>query len=430
MATPCNRKLILDDVLDGVGKTPLVRLNRIAKAHGLKCNLLAKVEFYSSGGSVKDRIGKRMVEEAEKDGRLIPGKSVVIEPTSGNTGIGLALACAMKGYPCVITLPEKMSLEKEVTLRALGAEIIRTPTSAPSWSPDSNLGVAKRLEQTIPGGIILNQYENPNNMLSHLLETGPEIIHAITTTKSTPQHPSSEKVDVLFAGAGTGGTISGLSKAIKLTHNPDCFVVGVDPMGSVFSGPPKHSGGWQIEGIGYDHIPPSLNYEHIDTWQRIPCEEAFAMACQLIREEALLIGGSSGAAVAAAVKYLKSPAGFERFGNVEGLNVVIVCPDSIRNYMSSKWFLDGTIPKVPTKLSSILTDALEETKPEDSPHGIPRVTGNLAPPKLVVHKEKKFSESIDTSNPVVSSVVNMAIPLTLVASIASLAFWLRKVPTA
>ncbi|KAG8884918.1 cystathionine beta-synthase [Tulasnella sp. 332] len=388
MATPCDRKLILDDVLEGVGKTPLVRLDRIAKSNGLKCNLLAKVEFYSSGASVKDRIGKRMVEEAEKDGRLIPGKSVVIEPTSGNTGIGLAIACAIKGYPCVIVLSEKMSMEKEVTLRALGAEIVRTPTAAPSSSPDSYLGVAKRLEKAIPGGIILNQWENPNNAFAHEFGTGPEIIHAVTSTKSTTAHPSSEKVDVIVAGAGTGGTISGLSKAIKTTHNPDCYVVGVDPVGSLLAGPSKEKlGGYMMEGIGGDMVPQVLCYKHLDAWEKVNDTEGFAMACDLIREEALLIGGSSGAAVAGAVRFLKSPEGFARFGNVEGKNVVIVCADSIRNYMSSKWFLDGTIPKIPTKMSGILTDAIERTRPDTCPHGYPRVTGNLAPPKVTKEVE-------------------------------------------
>lgn len=196
----------------------------------------------SIGGSVKDRIAKRMVEQAEKDGILIPGKSIVIEPTSGNTGecyplfgqqfglsrrtttgIGLALACAVRGYPLIITLPEKMSMEKELTMRALGAEIIRTPTEAASDSPLSNLGVAKRLKESIPNAVILDQYRNPNNPLAHELTTGPEIIAAIESL------PGNQHVDVLVAGAGTGGTITGTARALK-KHNKNCTVVGVDPV--------------------------------------------------------------------------------------------------------------------------------------------------------------------------------------------------------
>ncbi|KAG8983318.1 cystathionine beta-synthase [Tulasnella sp. JGI-2019a] len=372
MQTPCERRLIFDDALDGIGRTPLVRLDRMAKAHGLKCNLLAKAEFYSSGGSVKDRIAKRMVEEAEKQGRLIPGKSVVIEPTSGNTGIGLALVCAIKGYSCIIVLPEKMSLEKELTLRALGAEIVRTPTAAPSQSEDSNLGVALRLEKSIPGGVILDQYKNPNNPMAHEFGTGPEIIHAITATKSTEAQPSSGKVDVLVAGAGTGGTLSGLSKVIKTTHNPACRVVGVDPVGSVLAGPSKDKiGGYMVEGIGYDFVPEVMNYQYVDSWVKTEDEETFRTACEIIRQEGLLVGGSSGALVCAALRFLKSQEGFEKYGNVAGQNVVVMLPDNIRNYMSKDWFLEGTQPKVASKLSGLICQAIEQTKPAESPNGQP-----------------------------------------------------------
>lgn len=363
--SPCERKYIMDTVIEGIGATPLIRLDRLAKKHGLKCNLYGKAEYFSAGGSVKDRIAKRMVEEAEKDGRLIPGKSVVIEPTSGNTGIGLALVCALKGYPVIITLPEKMSLEKEVTLRALGAEIVRTPTEAPSEGPDSNIGVAKRLARTIPGGVILDQYGNPNNPLAHEFTTAPEIIHAITSTPSTPERPSTEKVDVLVAGAGTGGTITGISKAIKETHNPDCVVVAVDPVGSLLAGPSKDKiGGYLVEGIGYDFIPNVLNYTHIDTWIKITDDDSFPAARELIRTEGMLVGGSSGSAVAGAFKYLKSGEGFEKFGNVEGKNVVIILPDSIRNYMSKDWFAQSLKAQEPSELWGIIQDGLEKTKPE------------------------------------------------------------------
>ncbi|TFY53196.1 hypothetical protein EVJ58_g9583, partial [Rhodofomes roseus] len=200
---------ILDDALGAVGNTALIRLDRIAKQEGIECNLLGKLEYTSVGGSVKDRIAKRMVEAAEKEGKLIPGFSVVIEPTSGNTGIGLALACAVK--------------EKEAALRALGAEVVRTPTEAAWDAPESHIGVARRLQREIPGGIILDQYANPNNPLAHELTTGPEIIEAVVSTPGTAEHPTSGKVDALIAGAGTGGTITGLSRAIKKAHNKSCI---------------------------------------------------------------------------------------------------------------------------------------------------------------------------------------------------------------
>ncbi|KAG8698326.1 cystathionine beta-synthase, partial [Ceratobasidium sp. 423] len=206
------RPLVLDHALDAVGHTPLCRLDRLAKAHGIKSNLFGKVEFMSIGGSVKDRIAKRMVQQAEKD------------------GVGLALACAIHGYPLIITLPEKMSMEKELTMRALGAEIIRTPTAAASSSPLSNLGVAKRLKDAIPNAVILDQYSNPNNPLAHEFGTGPEIIAAIESL------PGNQRVDVFIAGAGTGGTISGTARPLK-RHNKDCTVVGVDPRGSVLALP-------------------------------------------------------------------------------------------------------------------------------------------------------------------------------------------------
>ncbi|KAG8690267.1 cystathionine beta-synthase [Ceratobasidium sp. 395] len=262
------RSLILDNALGGVGYTPMVRLDRLAKQFNIKSNLFGKVEFMSIGGSVKDRIAKRMVEEAEKDGILIPGKSVVIEPTSGNTGIGLALACAVHGYPLIITLPEKMSLEKELTMRALGAEIIRTPTAVASSSPLSNLGMARRLKEAIPNAVVLDQYGNPNNPLAHEFGTGPEIVAAIESL------PENRKVDVFIAGAGTGGTISGTARVLK-RHNNDCTVVGVDPRGSILALPESlnklnegEDGFYQIEGIGYDFTPDVLSREPglIDDW--------------------------------------------------------------------------------------------------------------------------------------------------------------------
>ncbi|GJE91002.1 cystathionine beta-synthase [Phanerochaete sordida] len=361
---------ILDNALGAVGYTPLIRLDKIAKAEGLQCNLLGKVEYMSAGGSVKDRIAKRMVEEAEKEGKLIPGQSVVIEPTSGNTGIGLAMACAVKGYSVIITLPNKMSLEKEAALRALGAEVVRTPTEAAWDSPESHIGVAQKLQSQIPGGIILDQYRNVNNPLAHELTTGPEIIESVTATPSTPEKPSSGKVDVMIAGAGTGGTVTGISRAIKKTHNKDCVVVGVDPKGSILAYPDVLNADGEgelyiVEGIGYDFIPDVLSRDpqDIDHWVKTGDEEAFDAVRKLMRLEGLLVGGSSGSALSGALRWLKSKEG-QKIAQTKGVNVVVLLPDGIRNYMSKPWFLKMALEAEPSPLAEQIAGILKDSKSE------------------------------------------------------------------
>jgi len=353
---------ILDNALEAVGNTPLIRLDKVAQQEGLRCNLLGKVEYMSAGGSVKDRIAKRMVEKAEEDGKLIPGKSVVIEPTSGNTGIGLAMACAIKGYSVIITLPNKMSLEKEASLRALGAEVVRTPTEAAWDSPESHIGVAQKLQREIPYGTILDQYSNVNNPLAHEYTTGPEIIEAVVNTPSSSSRPSSGKVDVFIAGAGTGGTVTGVSRALKKAHNPDCVVVGVDPIGSVLAVPLRHEndqiGSYVVEGIGYDFLPEVLSQESVDTWIKTSDDDAFAAVRVLMRQEGLLVGGSSGSALSGALKWLKSPKGQE-ISQSEGKNVVVLLPDGIRNYMSKPWFLQMTMEAEPSPLAAQISHVLK-----------------------------------------------------------------------
>ncbi|KAL5492266.1 CYS4 [Sanghuangporus weigelae] len=353
---------ILDNALDAVGHTPLIRLDKIRNREDLQCNLLAKVEYMSAGGSVKDRIAKRMVEAAEAEGKLIPGKSVVIEPTSGNTGIGLALACAIKGYSVIITMPDKMSLEKEASLRALGAEVVRTPTQAAWDSPDSHIGVAQRLQRQIPHAIILDQYRNVNNPMAHEYTTGPEIIDAVVNTPSTPSRPSSGLVDAFIAGAGTGGTVTGVSRALKKLHNPDCTIVGVDPKGSILAVPETlnddgRGGFYVVEGIGYDFIPDVLDRKDVDVWLKTDDEESFLAARLLMREEGLLVGGSSGSALSGALRWLKSPEG-QLIARTEGKNVVVLLPDGIRNYMSKPWFLkiamEGESSPLAKQISQIL----------------------------------------------------------------------------
>uniref|UniRef100_A0A8D3C0V2 Cystathionine beta-synthase n=1 Tax=Scophthalmus maximus TaxID=52904 RepID=A0A8D3C0V2_SCOMX len=287
---------ILPNILHRIGDTPLVCINKIPKAFGLKCELLAKCEFFNAGGSVKDRISLRMVEDAEKAGLLKPGDTI-IEPTSGNTGIGLALAAAVKGYRCIIVMPEKMSMEKVDVLRALGAEIVRTPTSARFDSPESHVGVAWRLKNEIPDSHILDQYRNPSNPLAHYDTTAEEILEQCDG-----------KVDMLVAGAGTGGTITGIARKLK-EKCPNIKIVCVDPEGSILAEPEELNKTdktmYEVEGIGYDFIPTVLDRSVIDTWYKSNDEESFNMSRMLIRDEGLLCGGSSGTAMAAAVNVAK-----------------------------------------------------------------------------------------------------------------------------
>uniref|UniRef100_A0A667YDS9 Cystathionine beta-synthase n=1 Tax=Myripristis murdjan TaxID=586833 RepID=A0A667YDS9_9TELE len=318
---------ILPNILKRIGDTPLVRLNNIPKAYGLKCDILAKCEFFNAGGSVKDRIALRMVEDAEREGLLKPGDTI-IEPTSGNTGIGLALAAAVKGYRCIIVMPEKMSMEKVDVLRALGAEIVRTPTAARFDSPESHVGVAWRLKNEIPNSHILDQYRNPSNPLAHYDTTAEEILEQCDG-----------KLDMLVAGAGTGGTITGIARKLK-ERCPNIKIVGVDPEGSILAEPEHlnitNKTQYEVEGIGYDFIPTVLDRSLIDLWYKSTDEESFAMSRKLIREEGLLCGGSSGTAMAAAVKMAQELK--------EGQRCVVILPDSIRNYMSKflsdKWMCE------------------------------------------------------------------------------------------
>ncbi|CAL8407129.1 unnamed protein product [Arctogadus glacialis] len=318
---------ILPNILDRIGDTPLVRINKISKMFGLKCELLAKCEYFNAGGSVKDRISLRMVEDAERAGLLKPGDTI-IEPTSGNTGIGLALAAAVKGYRCIIVMPEKMSMEKVDVLRALGAEIVRTPTSARFDSPESHVGVAWRLKNEIPNSHILDQYRNPSNPLAHYDTTAEEILRQCDG-----------KVDMLVAGAGTGGTITGVARKLK-ERCPNVKIVGVDPEGSILAEPEDlnrtDTTQYEVEGIGYDFIPTVLDRTVVDSWFKSNDEDSFNMSRLLVKEEGLLCGGSSGTAMAAAVKVARDLK--------EGQRCVVILPDSIRNYMSKflndKWMLE------------------------------------------------------------------------------------------
>ncbi|KAG7664232.1 CYS4 [[Candida] subhashii] len=307
---------VYNDVLDLIGNTPLIKLNKIPQSYGIKAKMYAKVELFNAGGSIKDRIAKNMVLEAEKTGRIKPGYTL-IEPTSGNTGIGLALVGAVKGYRTIITLPEKMSNEKVSVLKALGAEIIRTPTEAAWDAPESHIGVAKKLEKEIPNSVILDQYSNEANPLAHYYGTGYEI-----------WEQTEGKVTHLIAGAGTGGTISGISKYLK-EKNPKVHVTGADPEGSILAQPEalnQSTEGYLVEGIGYDFVPDVLDRKYVDHWIKTNDSESFKLARRIIRDEGILVGGSSGSALQAALDVAKDL--------TEDDVVVVVFPDSIRSYLS------------------------------------------------------------------------------------------------
>jgi len=302
--------MIYENILQVVGRTPVVRLNRIGA--GLPIELFGKCEFLNPGGSVKDRIAVRMVEGLEESG-AIDADTTLIEPTSGNTGAGLSMVAAVKGYKLIITMPEKMSREKQVVMEALGAEIIRTPTEAAHDDPESLLGVAKRLNEEIENSTIPDQYGNDDNPDAHYEGTGAEIWEDFGDT-----------LDMVVIGAGTGGTITGVARYLK-EKNPGIVVVGVDPEGSILGGR-KDVFTYQVEGIGYDFIPDVLDLELVDHWVYVSDSDSFRMARRLIREEGLLVGGSSGTAVWAMLQAL------EKYPQTK--RALVILPDSIRNYLS------------------------------------------------------------------------------------------------
>lgn len=302
--------MIYKNILETIGRTPVVRINRIAKH--LSCELYAKCEFFNPGGSVKDRIGYEMVKKAQLQGRIKPGDTL-IEPTSGNTGIGIALAGAVMGYKVVITMPNKMSQEKQVILERLGAIIYRTPSEAAWDDPESHISLAKKLQSEIPNSHILDQYANPDNPMAHYEGTAQEIINDF-----------GKDLDMIVATVGTGGTITGVARRLK-EYNPAIKIIGVDPIGSILGGGNEIIP-YLVEGIGYDFFPEVLDNTLIDQYVKTTDADSFRVARQLIREEGLLVGGSSGAAMWAALQTANSLQ--------SGQKCLVILPDSIRNYMS------------------------------------------------------------------------------------------------
>ncbi|MDQ6824432.1 MAG: cystathionine beta-synthase [Candidatus Eremiobacteraeota bacterium] len=298
-----------DSVLDVIGWTPLIRITRVMDT--APCTMLAKVECLNPGGSVKDRPVLEMISDAERRHQLRPGGTIV-EATSGNTGTGLAMVAAIKGYRCILVMPDKVSEEKVRLLRAYGAEVVITPTKAPASSPESYYGVASRLASEIPGAFQPNQFANPLNPAAHEKTTGPEI-----------WEQTAGRITHFVSGIGTGGTISGVSHFLK-RQNPTITVVGADPEGSIYSGDTAKS--YKVEGIGEDFLPATVDLKAIDRIERVSDKESFLMARRVCRQEGLLVGGSSGTALVAARRVAQElPA--------EAI-VVVLLPDNGRGYLS------------------------------------------------------------------------------------------------
>jgi cystathionine beta-synthase len=307
-----------DTILTTIGNTPLVRLNSVTS--GLEALVLAKLEYFNPGGSVKDRIGWPIIDDAEGDGRLRPGGTIV-EATSGNTGVGLAIAAALKGYRCIFVMPDKMSQEKILLLRAFGARVVVTPTAVEPDDPRSYYSVARRLVEETPNAILANQYHNPVNPQAHYEMTGPEI-----------WRQTGGRITHLVTGMGTGGTITGVGRYLK-EQNPDVQIVGVDPIGSILyelhrSGQYTTAEGYKVEGIGEDFLPSTTDLSVIDAIVQVNDRESLLMTRRLVREEGIFGGGSCGAAVVGALRYVQQ----QRLGP-EAV-VVVILPDSGSRYLS------------------------------------------------------------------------------------------------
>jgi cystathionine beta-synthase len=353
-------------VLELVGNTPIVRLDRLAPRGGP--TVLAKLEYLNPGGSVKDRIGLAMIEAAEREGKLRPGGTIV-EPTSGNTGVGLAIAAAHKGYRCIFVMPDKMSQEKIAMLRAYGAEVVITPTAVEHDSPESYYSVSSRLAEEIPGGFKPDQYSNMSNPEAHYRLTGPEI------WKQT-----GGDIDAIVVSVGTGGTISGVGRYFK-ERKPDVRVVGVDPEGSVYTASGENDlHPYLVEGIGKDTWPQTMDPDVVDEWIRVSDRDSFVTARRLAREEGLLVGGSGGSTVWGALDLAS------RMGR--DARILTVIPDSGRSYLSKflddKWMLEHGFLERRTPLPTV-DELLRSKRAEEAD----------VPALVTISVHQKVGEAID-----------------------------------
>jgi cystathionine beta-synthase len=352
-------------VLDLVGSTPIVRLDRLSPPGHAR--ILGKLEYLNPGGSVKDRIGLAMIEQAERDGKLKPGGTIV-EPTSGNTGVGLAIAAARKGYRCIFVMPDKMSQEKISMLRAYGAEVVITPTAVDHDSPESYYSVSSRLAEEIPGGFKPDQYSNMSNPEAHYEVTAPEI-----------WEQTDGEIDAIVISVGTGGTISGVGRWFH-ERKPEVRIVGVDPEGSIFTAQDDSElHPYLVEGIGKDTWPGTFDMKVVDEWVRVSDRDSFLMARRLAREEGILAGGSAGSTLWAAIRVA------ERLPS--GADVLAIIPDSGRSYMSKfyddNWMLEHGFVERQASLPTV--DELLHAK-----------HGGEVPELVTIAAHAKVGEGIDT----------------------------------